>query len=932
MLGVEMYPSLALGPQRLGDGFYRDREASGHVPLYPTTCDMAARTIPPRMLPPPPQNREPLGKPQDTVKVELENASLWKQFSTVGTEMIITKKGRRMFPHLRVKLSGLNPSLRYILLLDIVPVDSSRYRFQDDRWQVVGGAEARLPDRVFIHPDSPSTGEHWQKGPISFHRVKLTNNTLDTQGYIILHSLHRYQPRVHVIEARDVLMWGGAQHSFTFPETQFLTVTAYQNNKITELKINSNPFAKGFRENGMNCKRQREARQKRKITQASDEESLDIESSDPCDSTELLPPPDLQNSVLSISSSTLSITNSALPMSESGFRPDMPPFPEQADQGQALTLGQEFLASEMTQLPNIQEIPDSIGNGPQAASRNDLHNELIDGSTQMIGLSSYTPAFPDPSLNSSAFPPAPLTQSSSPYSSVSSTVNSDPSLHQPSESSPPTSNYASMPASSYSSLSSSSSSSSSSPISSSSTPPSGSNFHAISHSSSSPELLPSSSYNSILPPNQSQDNLSPHTPTNPPFQSLPQSSCSAISNSVPILPTDNTQSQADQGSLVHSNSTSPSVQQQTPTAFPFPPVQSPNDADPTTPQSITNPPQTAFPFPPVSQNNPASMTTHPDPNPAFPFSSFQHSQNPDPTTSPSIQNPVQTAPAALSIPPMGSSSSDPTTASSLNSNHQTHGSFPLTSSNSVHPSPLSIPNTIHPPPAFSFSSLPTHSIPGSLTNPANTPSTAYPFSSSISNVPQVAPPQNLPLSSSISAHTVPAVPNMTQTQQIFTQALPASSFPHIPPQPSNPSQISSCPSVRSQPLPSIQSAAPSHLPHSSLSNHSLPPASVHPQYPAPVTTNPYPPVPPSETGSYSHYNSNTTYLPDVVLHPSLLPPLDPSSVAPVLYPAYPSYPLRLCQDPRSSFHIPLRHIYRQSQHAHSHSQGSYLDIAGRAVF
>uniref|UniRef100_A0A3Q4AD07 T-box domain-containing protein n=1 Tax=Mola mola TaxID=94237 RepID=A0A3Q4AD07_MOLML len=183
--------------------------------------------------------------PKDIVRMELENVSLWKQFSSVGTEMIITKKGRRMFPGLRLKLSGLNPSLRYILLLDIIPADNSRYRFQGGTW---------LPDRVFIHPDSPATGAHWQSRTISFHYAKLTNNTLDTQGHIILHSLHRYQPRVHVIEARDVLRWGGEQHSFVFPETQFITVTAYQNNKITELKINSNPFAKGFREDGMNSK------------------------------------------------------------------------------------------------------------------------------------------------------------------------------------------------------------------------------------------------------------------------------------------------------------------------------------------------------------------------------------------------------------------------------------------------------------------------------------------------------------------------------------------------------------------------------------------------------------------------------------------------------------------------------------------------------
>ncbi|GLD57410.1 T-box transcription factor TBX6-like protein [Lates japonicus] len=255
-----MYPSLSLGPQRIGDCFYRDRDASAHMPLFPPACDVAAKALPPRLLAPPPVPSEPATKTQkDDVRMELENASLWKQFSSVGTEMIITKKGRRMFPGLRLKLSGLNPSLRYILLLDIIPVDNSRYRFQGGGWQAVGGAEARLPDRVFIHPDSPATGAHWQSRTISFHYAKLTNNTLDSQGHIILHSLHRYQPRVHVIEARDVLRWGGGQHSFVFPETQFITVTAYQNNKITELKINSNPFAKGFREDGMNSKKPEEA-------------------------------------------------------------------------------------------------------------------------------------------------------------------------------------------------------------------------------------------------------------------------------------------------------------------------------------------------------------------------------------------------------------------------------------------------------------------------------------------------------------------------------------------------------------------------------------------------------------------------------------------------------------------------------------------------
>jgi hypothetical protein len=36
--------------------------------------------------------------------------------------------------------------------------------------------------------------------------------------------------------------------TFSFPETKFMAVTAYQNHRITQLKIASNPFAKGFRD------------------------------------------------------------------------------------------------------------------------------------------------------------------------------------------------------------------------------------------------------------------------------------------------------------------------------------------------------------------------------------------------------------------------------------------------------------------------------------------------------------------------------------------------------------------------------------------------------------------------------------------------------------------------------------------------------------
>uniref|UniRef100_A0A3P8WFY1 T-box transcription factor 16 n=1 Tax=Cynoglossus semilaevis TaxID=244447 RepID=A0A3P8WFY1_CYNSE len=135
------------------------------------------------------------------------------------------------------------------------PSPSSR-QWNKDKWEVAGKAEPQPPCRTFLHCDSPAPGSHWMKQPVSFLKLKLTNNTLDQHGHIILHSMHRYHPRFHIIQADDLfsVRWSVFQ-TFTFPETSFTAVTAYQNTKITKLKIDHNPFAKGFREEGTSKKR-----------------------------------------------------------------------------------------------------------------------------------------------------------------------------------------------------------------------------------------------------------------------------------------------------------------------------------------------------------------------------------------------------------------------------------------------------------------------------------------------------------------------------------------------------------------------------------------------------------------------------------------------------------------------------------------------------
>ncbi|XP_063310775.1 T-box transcription factor TBX5 [Pelobates fuscus] len=184
------------------------------------------------------------------IKVFLHERELWMKFHEVGTEMIITKAGRRMFPSYKVKVSGLNPKTKYILLMDIVPADDHRYKFADNKWSVTGKAEPAMPGRLYVHPDSPATGAHWMRQLVSFQKLKLTNNHLDPFGHIILNSMHKYQPRLHIVKADENNGFGSKNTAFcthVFSETAFIAVTSYQNHKITQLKIENNPFAKGFR-------------------------------------------------------------------------------------------------------------------------------------------------------------------------------------------------------------------------------------------------------------------------------------------------------------------------------------------------------------------------------------------------------------------------------------------------------------------------------------------------------------------------------------------------------------------------------------------------------------------------------------------------------------------------------------------------------------
>uniref|UniRef100_A0A8C1M4L9 T-box domain-containing protein n=1 Tax=Cyprinus carpio TaxID=7962 RepID=A0A8C1M4L9_CYPCA len=202
------------------------------------------------------------------VSVTLENESVWSRFHSLGTEMILTARGRRMFPCCRFRLSGLQPDLSYFLILDITPLDELRHRWTGDTWEPQGDGETHLQSpvcfrdgastgfkinqdkipHVCFHPDSPARGQRWMDGPVSFYKMKLAHSSEDPDAAVVLRPMHRYQPRLYVVPVSDCPEPDA--HVFTFPKTAFYAVTSYQNPLITRLKIDCNPFMLAFREDG----------------------------------------------------------------------------------------------------------------------------------------------------------------------------------------------------------------------------------------------------------------------------------------------------------------------------------------------------------------------------------------------------------------------------------------------------------------------------------------------------------------------------------------------------------------------------------------------------------------------------------------------------------------------------------------------------------
>jgi len=68
------------------------------------------------------------------ISVSLEDGELWSRFERLTNEMIVTKNGRRMFPVIKVRISGLEPSAFYSILLEFKQIEQTRWKYINGEW------------------------------------------------------------------------------------------------------------------------------------------------------------------------------------------------------------------------------------------------------------------------------------------------------------------------------------------------------------------------------------------------------------------------------------------------------------------------------------------------------------------------------------------------------------------------------------------------------------------------------------------------------------------------------------------------------------------------------------------------------------------------------------------------------------------------------
>ena len=93
---------------------------------------------------------------------------------------------RRMFPVPDFCLAGLEPNQYYGCAVEVVAVDSNRYRHKSSQGWVPSGKGMPLSQshNKYLHPNSASLGQYWMREGAIFDKLKLSNHIHPSSGNV----------------------------------------------------------------------------------------------------------------------------------------------------------------------------------------------------------------------------------------------------------------------------------------------------------------------------------------------------------------------------------------------------------------------------------------------------------------------------------------------------------------------------------------------------------------------------------------------------------------------------------------------------------------------------------------------------------------------------------------------------------------------------
>lgn len=104
-----------------------------------------------------------------------------------------------MFPRMAISVSGLNSDQKYCFSLEMVPMDSHRYKYLNSKWIQVGKADVHCTEKMkHEHPDNANTGKFWMRQKVSFKKVKLTNNKANKHNHVSTPHDSSYRTAFHI--------------------------------------------------------------------------------------------------------------------------------------------------------------------------------------------------------------------------------------------------------------------------------------------------------------------------------------------------------------------------------------------------------------------------------------------------------------------------------------------------------------------------------------------------------------------------------------------------------------------------------------------------------------------------------------------------------------------------------------------------------------